>query len=119
MLSRRALLPADAHPFTYLMDHAQESERFDPDGNYVRRWLPVLARLPKKWIHRYMEHVPFLLLVEHEGYCFRPDDTSGHLPSDLSSSLQMAHIKNQLECNISEICQRIPCNCWTNTAVGR
>ncbi|KAK9817351.1 hypothetical protein WJX74_009833 [Apatococcus lobatus] len=42
----------DAHPFTYLMDHAQESERFDPDGNYVRRWLPVLARLPKKWIHR-------------------------------------------------------------------
>ncbi|KAK9859773.1 hypothetical protein WJX84_001839 [Apatococcus fuscideae] len=42
----------DAHPFACLMDPVKESERFDPDGNYVRRWLPVLARLPKKWIHR-------------------------------------------------------------------
>ena len=35
-----------------MLDHAAESARFDPDGHYVRRWLPVLARLPAKWIHR-------------------------------------------------------------------
>ena len=35
-----------------MLDHAAESVRFDPDGHYVRRWLPVLARLPAKWIHR-------------------------------------------------------------------
>ncbi|KAK9819946.1 hypothetical protein WJX72_004261 [[Myrmecia] bisecta] len=42
---------ADAHPFSYMLDHKVESKRFDPDGNYVRRWLPVLARLPIKYIH--------------------------------------------------------------------
>lgn len=25
--------------------------KFDPDGEYVRRWLPELARLPTEWIH--------------------------------------------------------------------
>mmetsp|Transcript_13331 Transcript_13331/g.37696 ORF Transcript_13331/g.37696 Transcript_13331/m.37696 type:complete len:199 (+) Transcript_13331:1829-2425(+) len=29
-----------------------ESKRFDPTGNYVRKWLPSLARLPLKYIHR-------------------------------------------------------------------
>ena len=35
-----------------MLDHTRESKRFDPDGNYVRAWLPVLARLPVKYIHR-------------------------------------------------------------------
>lgn len=35
-----------------MMDLEQEVKRFDPDGNFVRRWLPMLARLPAKWIHR-------------------------------------------------------------------
>jgi len=43
--------PADAHEFSYTIDHHTEAKRFDPDGNYVRRWLPVLARLPAKYIH--------------------------------------------------------------------
>ena len=34
-----------------MIDLGTESKRFDPDGNYVRRWLPVLARLPAKYIH--------------------------------------------------------------------
>lgn len=42
---------ADAHEFGYTIDQHTESKRFDPDGNYVRRWLPVLARLPAKYIH--------------------------------------------------------------------
>lgn len=45
---------ADAHPFSYMLDLKKESLRFDPDGNYVRRWLPVLARMPIKYIHRYV-----------------------------------------------------------------
>lgn len=43
---------ADAHPFSYMLDQEKEAVRFDPSGNYVRRWLPVLSRLPNKWIHR-------------------------------------------------------------------
>ena len=29
-----------------------EGNKYDPEGNYVRRWLPALARVPLKWIHR-------------------------------------------------------------------
>jgi FAD binding domain of DNA photolyase len=43
---------ADAHPFSYMIDYSKEAVRFDPSGNFVRRWLPVLARLPARWIHR-------------------------------------------------------------------
>ena len=35
-----------------MIDHAAEAKRFDPDGRYVRRWLPVLARLPAQWLHQ-------------------------------------------------------------------
>jgi len=35
-----------------MIDQPTEAKRFDPDGRYVRRWLPVLARLPARWIHQ-------------------------------------------------------------------
>ncbi|MFN2427901.1 MAG: FAD-binding domain-containing protein, partial [Candidatus Binatia bacterium] len=28
-----------------------QSRKFDPDGEYLRRWLPELAGLDAKWIH--------------------------------------------------------------------
>jgi hypothetical protein len=42
----------DAHEFGYLIDHVTESKKYDPKGNYIRRWLPALARLPTAYIHR-------------------------------------------------------------------
>ena len=30
----------------------RQGERFDPRGDYVRRWCPELARLPDKFIHQ-------------------------------------------------------------------
>ena len=33
------------------MDHKRECKKYDPHGNFVRRWLPVLARLPVEYIH--------------------------------------------------------------------
>lgn len=42
---------SDAKPFSYIMDLEAEALRFDPDGEYVRRWLPVLSRLPLKHVH--------------------------------------------------------------------
>jgi deoxyribodipyrimidine photo-lyase len=29
-----------------------QGERFDPQGEYLRRWVPELAGLPDRWIHR-------------------------------------------------------------------
>ena len=43
---------ADAAPYFRIFNPVAQGERFDPDGDYVRRWVPELARLPAKWIHR-------------------------------------------------------------------
>lgn len=42
---------ADASPFFRVLNPTTQGEKFDPDGDYVRRWAPELARLPSKWIH--------------------------------------------------------------------
>jgi deoxyribodipyrimidine photo-lyase len=28
-----------------------QGEKFDPEGEYVRRWLPELAQLPARFVH--------------------------------------------------------------------
>jgi deoxyribodipyrimidine photo-lyase len=42
---------ADASPFFRIFNPMIQGERFDPDGGYVRRWIPELAKLPAKYIH--------------------------------------------------------------------
>lgn len=43
---------ADAAPYFRVFNPTSQGERFDPAGNYVRRYVPELAKLPAKWIHR-------------------------------------------------------------------
>ncbi len=43
---------ADAAPFFRIFNPVLQGEKFDPDGDYVRRWLPELAHLSAKFIHR-------------------------------------------------------------------
>ncbi|QDU38934.1 Deoxyribodipyrimidine photo-lyase [Maioricimonas rarisocia] len=43
---------ADASPFFRVFNPVLQGEKFDPDGEYVRRWVPELADLPNKWIHK-------------------------------------------------------------------
>lgn len=43
---------ADAAPFFRIFNPVLQGEKFDPDGTYVRRWVPELAHLPSKFIHR-------------------------------------------------------------------
>ena len=42
---------ADAAPFFRIFNPIRQGERFDPDGDYIRRWVPELARLPSPYIH--------------------------------------------------------------------
>ena len=42
---------ADAAPFFRIFNPARQGERFDPEGHYVRRWVPELANLDKRYIH--------------------------------------------------------------------
>ncbi len=41
----------DAQPWFRIFNPVAQSERFDPDGAFIRRYLPVLAKLPKNAIH--------------------------------------------------------------------
>jgi deoxyribodipyrimidine photo-lyase len=41
----------DAQPWFRIFNPVTQGEKFDPDGNYVRRWVPELAMLPARWIH--------------------------------------------------------------------
>jgi deoxyribodipyrimidine photo-lyase len=43
---------ADAAPYFRIFAPVLQGEKFDAEGNYVRRWVPELAQLPAKWIHR-------------------------------------------------------------------
>ena len=43
---------ADAAPYFRIFNPTSQGETFDPDGAYVRRWVPELARLPASYIHK-------------------------------------------------------------------
>ena len=42
---------ADAAPYFRIFNPVTQGERFDPDGKYVRRFVPELGRLPDRYIH--------------------------------------------------------------------
>jgi deoxyribodipyrimidine photo-lyase len=52
---------ADAAPFFRIFNPVSQSEKFDPRGNYVRRWVPEVARLPDAWIHQPWQAPPATL----------------------------------------------------------
>jgi deoxyribodipyrimidine photo-lyase len=43
---------ADAAPFFRIFNPITQGEKFDPDGGYVRRWVPEVAGLPDKVLHQ-------------------------------------------------------------------
>ena len=42
---------ADAAPYFRVFNPTRQSEKFDPSGEYLRRWLPELQRLPTEYLH--------------------------------------------------------------------
>jgi deoxyribodipyrimidine photo-lyase len=41
----------DAQPWFRIFNPASQSKKFDPDGIYIRKWVPELADVPAKFIH--------------------------------------------------------------------
>jgi len=54
---------ADAAPYFRIFNPILQGAKFDPEGNYVRRWVPELARMPAEFIHRPWE-APLHVLAE-------------------------------------------------------
>ena len=42
---------ADAAPYFRIFNPVTQSQKFDPDGEYIRRFVPELATLPAKYLH--------------------------------------------------------------------
>ena len=43
---------ADAAPYFRIFNPVMQGEKFDPEGEYVKRWVPELKNLPARWIHK-------------------------------------------------------------------
>jgi deoxyribodipyrimidine photo-lyase len=41
----------DAAPYFRIFNPLLQGKKFDPHGDFVRRWVPELAHLPAQWIH--------------------------------------------------------------------
>lgn len=52
---------ADAAPYFRVFNPISQGEKFDPNGDCVRRWCPELAKVPVKWIHQPHKAPPEIL----------------------------------------------------------
>ncbi|MFX6067001.1 FAD-binding domain-containing protein, partial [Acinetobacter baumannii] len=85
---------ADAAPYFRIFNPVAQGQKFDPDGAYVRRWVPELAGLDDASIHAPWEASPLALeaagirlgvdypapLVEHAAARARALDALAALP---------------------------------------
>ncbi len=77
---------ADAAPYFRIFNPVAQGNKFDPDGTYVRRFVPELAALPDKYIHSPFDAPPAIL--EQAGV--RLGETYPEPVADLSLSRQAA-----------------------------
>jgi deoxyribodipyrimidine photo-lyase len=49
---------ADAAPYFRIFNPVLQGEKFDPDGAYVRNWIPEIAGLPDRFIQKPWEATP-------------------------------------------------------------
>lgn len=54
---------ADAAPFFRIFNPVLQGEKFDPEGDYIKRYVPELSKLSSKWIQKPWE-APDLVLKE-------------------------------------------------------
>lgn len=52
---------ADAAPYFRIFNPVTQGEKFDPEGIYVRQYVPELASLPIKYLHQPWEAPPIIL----------------------------------------------------------
>ena len=59
---------ADAAPYFRIFNPVLQGEKFDPDGVYVKQWVPELISVPVQWIHK-----PWMAPQDKLGLCLGKD----------------------------------------------
>ncbi|MBL8045791.1 MAG: deoxyribodipyrimidine photo-lyase [Anaerolineales bacterium] len=54
----------DAAPYFRIFNPILQSEKFDPEGQFIRRWIPELANVPDKFIH-----APWHMTLDEQKRC--------------------------------------------------
>jgi deoxyribodipyrimidine photo-lyase len=52
---------ADAAPYFRIFNPVTQGQKFDPNGDYVRRWVPEVRLLPDSIVHRPWDASPSML----------------------------------------------------------
>ncbi len=52
---------ADAAPYFRIFNPIMQGEKFDPEGIYIRKYVPELEKMPNEWIHKPWEAPPDVL----------------------------------------------------------
>ncbi len=76
---------ADAAPYFRIFNPVLQGTRFDPRGDYVRRWVPELANVPSKHIH-----APWMMVEEELHACAIAGTVYARPLLDLASSRRAA-----------------------------
>lgn len=79
---------ADAAPYFRVFNPLLQSRKFDPDGDYLRRWLPELAGLPDPWIHE--PHKAPTALLEAAGVTIGRDYPAPIVSHEVAKHLALA-----------------------------
>jgi deoxyribodipyrimidine photo-lyase len=54
---------ADAAPYFRIFNPVAQGQKFDPEGEYVKKWCPELSEMPKRYIHAPWEAPDMILLT--------------------------------------------------------
>lgn len=63
----------DAQPYFRVFNPWTQGEKYDPDGEYIRKWVPELRDVPDEYIHR-----PYKMnqIAQKESNCVIGEDYS-------------------------------------------
>ncbi len=59
---------ADAAPYFRIFNPVLQGEKFDPNGDYIKQWVPELKFVPAKWVHK-----PWMAPQDKLGLCLGKD----------------------------------------------
>lgn len=48
----------DAQPYFRIFNPVSQSQKFDPDGEYIRHWVPELRGVPDRYLHSPWQMTP-------------------------------------------------------------